>query len=120
MLKGGSVSERLFFHGTKKENVDGICKFNFDWRRNGNARGHKFGQGVSFTPDAYYASHYSPYDEKVMFLAKVLTSRETEGDGDTVVPPENYDTTVNSRRTVFVKYEDDDFYPQYVIHYKYK
>jgi hypothetical protein len=43
MLKEGSVSERLFFHGTKEENVDGICKYNFDWRRNGNAKGHKFG-----------------------------------------------------------------------------
>ncbi|RZC37644.1 PARP domain containing protein [Asbolus verrucosus] len=110
-----SVSEESLFHGTMKSNVDGICRFNFDWRRNGQSRGHKFGQGVSFTPEVSYAKHYTS-GHNIFFLVKVLVGRSTFGNTFTTIPPTSYDTTRNTKNTVFVKYEDDDFYPQYVIH----
>jgi hypothetical protein len=112
----GTVEERSLFHGTQENYVDDICRFNFDWRRKGSSRGHKFGQGVSFTPEVSYARHYTP--DRVMLLVKVLVAKLHIGQSDTVVPMESYDTTRNSPGTVIVKYEDDDFYPQYVIHYK--
>ncbi|XP_063905380.1 uncharacterized protein LOC135124329 [Zophobas morio] len=119
-MKNGSVQEKQLFHGTREEYVDGICKNNFDWRRCGSSRGHIFGQGVSFSPEVTYARHYSPCSDKVMILTKVLVCMSTVGDSSTVVPPDPYDTTHKSAGTVFVKYEDDDFYPQYVIHFGYK
>jgi hypothetical protein len=112
-----NVKEISFFHGTRKSNVDGICRYNFDWRRCGQSRGHKFGRGVSFAPEVSYARHYT-FNENVMILAKVLVGRTIFGNSLTVVPPSGYDTTINSKGTVYVKYEDNEFYPQYVIHYR--
>ncbi|RZC41785.1 PARP domain containing protein [Asbolus verrucosus] len=109
------VDERLLFHGTRESNVDGICRFNFDWRRNGQSTGHKFGQGVSFTPEVSYARHYTS-GENVFFLVKVLVANSTIGNASSIIPPPDYDTTENVYGTVIVKYEDDDFYPQYLIY----
>ncbi|XP_044264578.1 protein mono-ADP-ribosyltransferase PARP12-like [Tribolium madens] len=114
--KYGFVRELSLFHGTRQIYIDGICKSNFDWRRCGNSRGHKFGRGVSFAPEVSYARHYT-FGDNVMFLSKVLVCNSIIGNVSTTVPPELYDTTTNARNTVYVKYEDDDFYPQYVIHY---
>ena len=109
------VREISLFHGTQKSYVNNICKYNFDWRKRGSSRGHKFGQGVSFAPEVSYARHYTT--DNVMILAKVLVSRATIGNHFTVVPPTSFDTTANSKCSVIVKYDDDDFYPQYVIHF---
>ena len=109
------VREISLFHGTQKSYVNNICKYNFDWRKRGSSRGHKFGQGVSFAPEVSYARHYTM--DNVMILAKVLVSRATIGNHFTVVPPTSFDTTANSKCSVIVKYDDDDFYPQYVIHF---
>lgn len=110
------VHEEQLFHGTRLTHIDSICRNNFDWRRSGTSRGHKFGRGVSFTPEVSYAWHYGI---SVMILSKVLVQHKTIGNIFTVVPPEPYDTTTNGRNTVYVKYDDDEFYPQYVIHYSY-
>ncbi|KAJ3648274.1 hypothetical protein Zmor_020088 [Zophobas morio] len=116
--EGSYPSERSLFHGTFEKYVSDICKYNFDWRKCGNSRGHKFGQGVSFAPEVSYARHYTTYGEDVMILTKVLVSKDIVGSSSTVVPPAPYDTTKNIKNTVIVKYDDDDFYPQYVIHFK--
>ncbi|XP_063904823.1 protein mono-ADP-ribosyltransferase PARP12-like [Zophobas morio] len=116
--EGSYPSEKSLFHGTFEEYVSDICKYNFDWRKCGNSKGHKFGQGVSFAPEVSYARHYTRVGEDVMILTKVLVGKDTVGDSSTVVPPAPYDTTTNCKDTVFVKYDDDDFYPQYVIHFK--
>lgn len=110
----GTVSEKTLFHGTRKRNIDDICTNNFDWRLSGSSRGHKFGMGVSFTPHVSYAQHYGC---KVIIISKVLVRRKIIGNMWTEIPPTSYDTTTNEQNTVLVKYEDDDFYPQYVIHY---
>lgn len=80
-------------------------------------RGYKFGQGVSFSPDAFYSSHYG--DKTVMFLSKVLANSKCLGDYSTVVPPAHIDTTTNDNLTVYVKYDDDTFYPEYILYFKY-
>lgn len=89
----------------------------FDFIISGTSRGHKFGQGVSFTPDPNYARYYG--DKSIMILSDVLVNQKCKGDQLTVVPPGNMDTTGNSKRTVYVKYDDNTFYPKYIIHYKY-
>nr|XP_008196312.1 PREDICTED: poly [ADP-ribose] polymerase 12 isoform X2 [Tribolium castaneum] len=107
--KYSGVTERLLFHGTRATYIDGICQFNFDWRKCGNSRGHKFGRGVSFAPEVSYAKHYT-FGDNVMFLSKVLVGRSMVGGSLTVVPPESYDTTTNARNTVwrFKQYSSPD------------
>jgi hypothetical protein len=114
----GQVSEGLFFHGTVKANLDSICTYNFDWRLYGSSTGHKFGKGVSFSPSAKYASHYS-HDtyHKVMIVANVLIGRICEGYKDMTVPPRGFDTSQNDKETVIVKYDDNEFYPSYKLYY---
>lgn len=115
----GHTSEKQLFHGTRESNIINICKYNFNWRLRGAARGHKFGQGVSFTPIANYATHYGDKTfDKVMVVAKVLISNKCLGDQTMVLPPSNCDTTTKDDEHVFVKYEDNTFYPAYLIHYK--
>ncbi|RZC41783.1 hypothetical protein BDFB_010479 [Asbolus verrucosus] len=72
-------------------------------------------EGVSFAPEVSYARHYTS-GENVFFLVKVLVANSTIGNFTTKIPPSGYDTTQNVKGTVIVKYEDDDFYPQYVIY----
>lgn len=112
LQQDGVVSERDFFHGTRECYVDDICTFNFDWRK---SKGCKFGQGVSFTPEVSYAQHYTC--DGVIILARVLVGKVITGSNLTILPPEGFDTTWNGKGTVYVKYEDDDFYPRYVIHF---
>ncbi|KAJ3648275.1 hypothetical protein Zmor_020089 [Zophobas morio] len=95
------VREISLFHGTQRSYVNNICKYNFDWRKRGSSRGHKFGQGVSFAPEVSYARHYTM--DNVMILAKVLVSRASIGNQFTVVPPTSCDTTANSKCSVIVK-----------------
>ncbi|XP_018568944.1 TCDD-inducible poly [ADP-ribose] polymerase-like [Anoplophora glabripennis] len=115
----GRTSTRQLFHGTKRENIDSICKYNFDWRLKGTARGTRFGQGVYFTPISNYATYFGDKTyEKVMIVANVLVSNKFVGAEDTVIPPLNCDTTTKENEHVFVKYEDNTFYPAYVIYYE--
>lgn len=80
----------------------------------GSARGHKFGQGVSFFPDYFYASHYR---DKSVISSEVLVAKTCVGGSMTVLPQAGYDTTINSKSSVYVKYDDNSFYPNYIIHY---
>ncbi|XP_008195751.2 protein mono-ADP-ribosyltransferase PARP11 [Tribolium castaneum] len=116
----GNVNEALLFHGTRRENVESICTYNFDWRLFGSNRGHKFGKGVNFSPSAKYASNYSdPHSyHKIMIVAKVLIGNVCQGDQDMSLPPPGYDTSQKDQRaSVIVKYEDNEFYPYYILHY---
>lgn len=77
MIKEGkSVNERRLFHGTRY--FDGICRHNFNWRLRGWHRGHKFGQGICFTPFSSYAQHYSQGTNMIV-LARVLVGNSTLG-----------------------------------------
>lgn len=85
----------------------------------GTSTGCKYGQGVSFTPDFYYATHYGNKSfENVMILAKVLVNKHSLGNKLTVVPPDHTDTTTNDICSVYVKYDDSEFCPAYRIHYQ--
>lgn len=113
MMKEGPVlNEQRLFHGTKY--IHEICSDNFNWRLNGKSKGHKFGQGVSFSPESYYASHYTQGNRSII-VAKVLVGTSTLGDGSTKIPPVPFNSTKNSQGTVIVKYEDSEFYPEYII-----
>lgn len=50
-----------------------------------------------------------------MFKAKVLKGTSHIGEYFTSVPMEGYDTTTNSKFTVYVKYQDFEFYPEYIL-----
>lgn len=116
----GEVSECLLFHGTKSANVGSICTYNFDWRLFGSNRGHKFGKGVNFSPSAKYASNYSDPKNymKVMIVAKVLMAKICQGHHDMSLPPPGYDTSQkDDNASVIVKFEDNEFYPAYILHY---
>jgi hypothetical protein len=125
----GYVEERRVFHGTKKSNVHSICENNFNWRLHGDSTGNRYGKGVSFSPISYYASHYSDKHAtvKVMFLARVLISNVTAGHGNMTIPPLiehgynhstlRYDTAQKENGHVIVKFSDNEYYPEYLIHY---
>ncbi|KAF5897154.1 poly [ADP-ribose] polymerase 11-like, partial [Clarias magur] len=77
-IKGHSdIEERMLFHGTGKNNVPNICKYNFDCRISDSVRcGHLFGKGTYFALHASYADTYSQRqghmwnDTRIMFLAR--------------------------------------------------
>lgn len=52
-----------------------------------------------------------------MILAKVLVSKMCTGNNNTVIPPDGYDTTGRQNAHVIVKFDDNTFYPAYVIYY---
>lgn len=112
----GNWEELQLFHGTKKSNVVDICVFNFDWRLYGSSTGHKFGQGVSFSPSASYAVNYcNKGKKKVMLLCDVLVKDSCVGREDMDLPDDGYDTSESGNGQVVVKYEDHEFYPAYKI-----
>jgi poly [ADP-ribose] polymerase 7/11/12/13 len=133
LMPGSYVTERRVFHGTKQCNVNSICENNFDWRLHGDSTGNRYGKGVSFSPISYYASHYSDKNAavKVMFLVRVLISNIIEGHGNMTIPPlishaynhDNtlrYDTSQKENGHVIVKFFDNEYYPEYLIHYTVK
>lgn len=113
----GDVETRQF-HSTKSKNLNGILLNNFDWRKCGSNVGHKYGQGVSFSYSAHYSSTYSdnfPYSGNKMLLVRLLLACVSVGDYSTVLPPAGCDTTTRPDGKVCVKYEDDSYYPEYLI-----
>jgi len=129
-LPGNYVTESSYFHGTQQSNVQSICENNFNWRLHGESTGNRYGKGVSFSPISYYASHYSDKyaSVKVMFLVRVLISKCTTGNGNMTIPPlitnlynrnsiERYDTAQKENGQVIVKFCDNEYYPEYLIHY---
>lgn len=112
--------ERNLFHGTAQENVKLICRENFNWRMAGKSKGHRFGRGVSFSPDSTYSSHYPEtyfLAQRTMIFANVLVKACCIGNPLMTVPDEPADTSIKEDGKVVVKYEDSDFYPEYAIYY---
>lgn len=125
--------ERQLFHGTRDEQaVKAIFKQNFDWRLSGSANDVQYGRGAYFAQNANYSDRYAKSSSNSrlswMFLARVLTGRMTVGKRDYVRPPpveprlphgELYDSCVNdiSRPLIFVIFDSDQYYPEYVISY---
>ncbi|CAH0549524.1 unnamed protein product [Brassicogethes aeneus] len=131
--RNSTVMECNYFHGTKGENLEPICLNNFNWRK---VIKGKFGRGVSFSPRSDYSKHSTrlfnisitpmlknsllaiktnEQQFNAMFLCKVLQGKCQGGAPFIKVPQKQFDTTTNGKGTVFVKYEDFEFYPQYII-----
>ncbi|XP_049817791.1 protein mono-ADP-ribosyltransferase TIPARP-like [Aethina tumida] len=123
-----NFDEILLFHGTLGRNLIPICTNNFNWRLKGAKKGCRFGQGVCFSPRSDYSKHSVEYfhylnvpelnTEKrgaAMIIANVLTKKKYIGNRFTVVPIDEYDTTSNMAGTVYVKYQDSEFYPALIL-----
>lgn len=109
--------ELLLFHGTKSGNVDSIVKDNFNWRYAGRSAGTACGRGVYFASAASTSAGYCSSAEKTMFLARVLFARNSVGHTGTTIPQLGCDATGNGV-SVYVKYGDHEYFPQYVIHFQ--
>lgn len=122
--------ERRLFHGTKPDSVDAICNLNFDWRLHGK-NATLYGEGSYFALSASYSDAYTKEDvnsSRFMFLAKVLVGTYTKGYSRYRRPPKKdesspasnlYDSCVNSTSSpsVFVIFDMDQSYPEYIIEY---
>jgi Poly(ADP-ribose) polymerase catalytic domain len=124
--------ERLLFHGTMSETaVKGICRQNFDWRLNG-ANDVLYGRGAYFALNANFSDRYANAQTKRlnwMFLARVLVGRTAVGHRNMVRPPpldparpdgDLYDCCINAPETIFVIFDSDQMYPEFVISYESK
>jgi len=78
----------------------------------------KFGSGVSFSPSAAYVNIYCNGgigSSRALIVARILVGISHEGDCGTKLPCQGYDTTVGNCEQVYVKYYDNEFYPQHVV-----
>ena len=129
-IQGRFVNERQLFHGTNPEIVEAICKQNFDWRLHGK-NATVYGEGSYFALNSSYSDRYAKEDSKgskFMFVAKVLVGSYTTGHSSYRRPPSKepsnpasdlYDSCVDDRSfpTIFVVFDTDQFYPEYIIEY---
>ena len=125
-----AVNEKNLFHGTTPDSVEAICKQNIDWRLHGK-NASKYGEGSYFAVNASYSHFYAKRDDNMfqfMFLTKVLVGSYTEGHSSYRRPPPKqpsdpasdlYDSCVDntSNPTIFVVFDTDQFYPEYIIQY---
>ncbi|XP_012498211.1 PREDICTED: zinc finger CCCH-type antiviral protein 1 [Propithecus coquereli] len=108
------------FYATRYTHVESICAKNFNWNIH-ETHEPKYGTGNYFAKDAIYSHKNCPYDARniIMFVARVLVGNFTEGDKTYTSPPPQYDSCVDTclNPSVFVIFEKDQIYPQYVIEY---
>ncbi|XP_061188764.1 uncharacterized protein LOC133196934 [Saccostrea echinata] len=127
--RGGSVDERSLFHGT--DSIDtcyGICTNNFDFRLSGK-NATMYGQGSYFATTSKYSNCYTRGPLRLMLKAKVLIGSYTKGERDMKCPPnipgeghKRYDSCVDNMAnpTIFVVFDRNQSYPEYLIAYKEK
>ena len=128
--KKAVINEKSLFHGTSPSVVEAICKQNFDWRVHGK-NATKYGKGSYFALNSWYSDTYATRggsSSKFMFVAKVLVGSYTIGQSSYRRPPPKdpsnpasdlYDSCVDntSSPTIFVLFDTDQFYPEYIIEY---
>ena len=124
------LNEKRLFHGTSPVTVEAICKQNFDWRLHGK-NATMYGEGSYFALNASYSDAYAKEDAnscRFMFVARVLVGSYTEGHSSYRRPPPKnlsnpasdlYDSCVDDKLnpTIFVVFDTDQFYPEYIIKY---
>ncbi|XP_019749656.1 protein mono-ADP-ribosyltransferase PARP12 isoform X2 [Hippocampus comes] len=123
---GKPVIEQYLFHGTNDNLIAAICEQNFDWRMSG-VHGTTFGKGSYFAKQASYSNRYATVrnGNKSMFVALVLVGDYIKGSSQYTRPPAKpmsltlYDSCVDDEKnpTVFVIFERQQIYPEYIIHY---
>ena len=123
-----SVNVQQLFHGTNPSVVQNICDENFDWRLHGTNVGQVYGRGTYFSPYPKTADSYARADssnQKYMFIAKVAIGSVILGNSGMPRPPINpqtnvpFDSTVDNvaNPNIIVKYDKQEYYPQYVLTY---
>ncbi|XP_022366000.1 zinc finger CCCH-type antiviral protein 1 [Enhydra lutris kenyoni] len=120
-MKMNNRMEKILFYAINRIHLESVCKNNFDWILHGTGEA-KYGRGIYFTKDAIDAHKNCQCDAKniVMFVARVLVGDFTQGEmGSVSPPPPPYDSYVDIRLnpSVFVIFEKDQIYPEYVIEY---
>ncbi|XP_004414203.1 PREDICTED: zinc finger CCCH-type antiviral protein 1 isoform X1 [Odobenus rosmarus divergens] len=120
-MKMNNRVEKILFYATSRIHVESICKNNFDWILHGTGE-TKYGKGIYFTKDAIHSHKNCQGDTKniVMFVARVLVGNFTQAEmASTSPPPPPYDSYVDIRLnpSVFVIFEKNQIYPEYVIEY---
>ncbi|XP_046744404.1 protein mono-ADP-ribosyltransferase TIPARP-like [Diprion similis] len=106
------VSEEIVIHATSISSAYKIADNNFNWRL---ARRCRFGHGVSFARDADYAEAQAS-DNEAYIIAGILVANSDIGNYGTHIPSYFSDTTVNRQDSVCVKYNDNEYYPYYMIY----
>ncbi|XP_066218936.1 zinc finger CCCH-type antiviral protein 1 [Saccopteryx leptura] len=119
-MKIKKSNEKMLFCATSRVNVDSICANNFDWIMH-TIPGATYGKGTYFARDAITAHKNCQYDPKniVMFVARVLVGEFIEGNRSYTSPPPRFDSCVDKRvnPSIFVIFEKDQIYPEYMIEY---
>lgn len=119
------LNERQLFHGTKSTTPDKIYQSEqgFDFRCSGET--NMWGAGTYFAVNASYSNSYSyslTQNDKQMFLADVLTgvAYKCQPDGTLKKPPQNHDSVTGHTNgsDIFVIYDLDQSYPEYLITYR--
>ncbi|XP_060562494.1 protein mono-ADP-ribosyltransferase PARP12-like [Ruditapes philippinarum] len=126
------IGETRVFHGTKNNNISAICKQGFDFRLNGQATGTIYGKGCYFATNSSYSDSYAERGkDKSMFVAKILPGEYVCGEHNYSRPPPKdksdrasdlYDSCVDDDQnpTIFVIFDNNQMYPEYMIRYKRK
>ncbi|CAG0896861.1 unnamed protein product, partial [Darwinula stevensoni] len=116
------LNERYLWHGTRHENVPDICAKNLDWRYHGRCGAQAYGQGTYFSHTPHVSLKYAPpsaslHGGRCLLLVRVLVGKCAGGHALMKMPPSGCDTTVNnvSYPSIFVKYHDQEIYPEYVL-----
>jgi len=112
----------LAFHGTAEDNIDNICKYNFDFSRIGSSSGDRgfYGEGIYFSEYASYSMAYAGCNK--ILLCKVLIGRAyTMASIQTGAPQvDGYDSHVSPDGKEIVIFSPDQILPCYVIHFEQK
>jgi len=125
LMYNNAVEERMLYHVTTEKRGLQSLESGLDWRR---TKRSKYGRGVSFSDDADYADYYADYstgeERRVILVCMVLVAKKSQVVGNTGfklhVPPGSADTTVSPNGRVYVKYNDFEFYPLFMVYYRRK
>jgi len=121
----GNENEKTAFHGTSSESTKSICKFGFN-RSYCGKNGVALGCGVYFALESStsvgYCRSNSSSGYKQMFQCRIVVGEATGGNSSMTTAPikpngEPYDSTTNGTN-VFVCYNDNQCYPEYLIHFQ--
>ncbi|XP_045474612.1 protein mono-ADP-ribosyltransferase PARP12-like [Harmonia axyridis] len=109
------LGTRSMFHGTVLRNIDSILLNNFNWRLAGRSRGVKHGKGVCFSPSSDFARKFCRGYGETIIYTRILYGCSVVGFLGDILPRSNADTTQSPNGNVYVKFEDNDFLPLYIM-----
>ncbi|KAJ9582838.1 hypothetical protein L9F63_022797 [Diploptera punctata] len=129
MYGARNVEEKILFRGAFAKFIDKNCENNFNWRIYAVSKHNKYGEGFTLSHISYIANFSADKEatNKAMFLVRVLVSKVTDASENMEIPPLlndrklsnvlRFDTTKRRDGKMIVKFADNEFYPDYIIHY---